>query len=162
MRLILDARTLLIPLDSISRYSLGVIKGLSGLKPNWKLSVIVNPLAVPHLEALPVETIVCSAMRFRRGENRELIPIIESSEANCYLNFSMAGPSPSIPTLLSVHDLMVLNVPGHFGNNLFRNILGRFLFRKRIKRSVEHARAISVLSEAALIDLQNAFPGAET
>lgn len=161
MHLLMDARALQIHVDGISRYSLGVIKALSELEPGWKLSVIVNPEAVPHVEDLDVVPVICSAVRFRPGENRELIPLIESSGADCYLNFSMAGPSSSIPTVLSVHDLMVLNVPGYFGSSLFRNILARFLFRRRIKRSVDHAAAISVLSEATLSDLREVFPGAD-
>ncbi|MCK5115970.1 MAG: glycosyltransferase family 4 protein [Candidatus Aegiribacteria sp.] len=161
MHLLMDARALQIHVDGIGRYSLGVIQALSGLEPGWKLSVIVNPEAAAHVEALPVETVICSAARFRHGENRELIPLIESSGADCYLNFSMAGPAPSIPTLLSVHDLMVLNVPGYFGSSFYRNIVGKFLFGRRIRRSIDHASAISVLSEATLGDLRGAFPGAE-
>ena len=161
MHLLMDARALQIHIDGIGRYSLGVMDALSRLEPDWKLSVIVNPEASAHVNALPVETIVSSALRFRHGENRKLIPLIESSGANCYLNFSMAGPAPSIPTVLSVHDLMVLNMPGYFGSSFFRNILGRLLFGMRIKRSIEHANAISVLSEATLSDLRGAFPGAE-
>ncbi len=157
----MDARALQIQVDGISRYSLGVIEALSRLEPGWKLSVIVNPEAVPHLETLPVKPVISSAARFRHGENRKLVPLIESSGANCYLNFSMTGPVPSIPTVISVHDLMVLNVPGYFGSSLFRNILGRFLFRRRLERSIDHASAISVLSEATLSDLQGAFPGAD-
>ncbi len=162
MRLILDARALRIPHDSISRYSLGVIRALSELKPNWKLSVIVNPEEVPYVQSLPVEPVLCSAARLRKTENSELVPLIESSGADCYLNLSMAGPSPSIPTLLSVHDLMVLNVPGYFGSSFFRNILERLLFGRRIRRSIDHARSISVPSEASLSDLRKTFPGAET
>ncbi|MCK4806230.1 MAG: glycosyltransferase family 4 protein [Candidatus Aegiribacteria sp.] len=161
MHLIMDARALQIHVDGIGRYSLGVMKALSRLEPGWKLSVIVNPEAAPQVDGLPVETVKSSAVRFRRGENRELVPFIESSGADCYLNFSMAGPSPSIPTVLSVHDLMVLNMPGYFGSSFLRNILARFLFRIRIKRSIGHARAISVLSEASLSDLRRVFPGAE-
>lgn len=161
MHLLMDARALQVLVDGIGRYSLGVMEALSRLKPGWKLSVIVNPEAAAHIETLPVETIQSSAVRFRPGENRKLIPLIESSGADCYLNFSMAGPAPSIPTVLSVHDLMVLNVAGYFGSSFFRNILGRFLFGRRIRRSIDHASAISVLSEATLSDLREAFPGAE-
>ncbi len=161
MQLIMDARALQKQVDGIGRYSLGVMEALSRLEPDWTLSVIVNPEAAVHVEALHVETIVSSAARFRHEENRELTPLIESSGADCYLNFSMAGPAPSLPTLISVHDLMVLNVPGYFGSSFFRNIIGKFLFGRRIKRSIDNASAISVLSEATLSDLRRAFPGAE-
>ncbi len=161
MHLLMDARALQKHIDGISRYSLGVINALSGLEPGWKLSAIVNPEAAPHVEGLSVEQVISSTARFHRGENRELVPLIESSGADCYLNFSMAGPLSSIPTILSVHDLMVLNVPGYFGSSFFRNLLARFLFRRRIKRSIDHASAVSVLSEASLCDLRKTFPGAE-
>ncbi|MEN8208614.1 MAG: glycosyltransferase family 1 protein [Candidatus Fermentibacteria bacterium] len=162
MHLLMDARALQLHVDGIGRYSLGVMEALSRLKPGWKLSVIVNPDAAAHVEALSVEAVISSVMRFRHGENRKLLPLIEAKGADCYLNFSMAGPTPSIPTVLSVHDLMVLNVPGYFGNSLFRNILAKFLFRRRMRRSIDHADAISVLSEATLSDLGRAFPGADT
>lgn len=162
MHLMIDARALQIQIDGIGRYSLGVMEALARLEPGWDISVIVNPESVQHVEHLPYETVISSAARFRRGENRELVPLIESSGADCYLNFSMAGPLPSIPTLLSVHDLMVLNVPGYFGNSFFRNLISKFLFGRKIKRSINHARAISVLSDASLSDLRSAYPGAQT
>ena len=161
MHLLMDARALQKHVDGIGRYSIGVMEALSRLEPDWELSVIINPEAASHVEGLPVKPVISSAVRFRHGENRELSPLIESSGADCYLNFSMAGPVPSIPTILTVHDLMVLNVPGYFGSGFIRNILGKFLFGKRISRSIDHASAISVPSEATLSDLRRAFPGAE-
>lgn len=161
MHLLMDARALQKYVDGIGRYCLGVIKALSGLKPDWKLSVIVNPEAIEHIKGLSVNPVESSVARFHMGENRRLVPLIESSGADCYLNFSMAGPIPSVPTLLSVHDLMVLNVPGYFGSSFFRNILARLLFRRKLKISITHANAISVLSGSSLYDLQNSFPGAE-
>jgi glycosyltransferase involved in cell wall biosynthesis len=157
----MDARALQIHIDGIGRYCLGVMESLSSLKPDWKLSVIVNPEVKKHVEGLSVNPVESSVARFHMGENRRLVPLIESSGANCYLNFSMAGPVPSVPTLLSVHDLMVLNVPGYFGSSLFRNFLARLLFRRKLKKSIAHANAISVLSGSSLNDLQNSFPGAE-
>ncbi len=159
MRLILDARALRIPHDGISRYSPGVIKGLSALKPDWKLSVIVNPSAVKHFEKLPVELIESTALRFRAVESSRLVPLIESSGADCYLNFSMALPMSSVPTLLFVNDIMVLNVPGYFGSSVLKNIIARFLFRIKLKKSIAHACSISVPSEATMNDLKDSFPG---
>ena len=48
MHLLMDARALQIHVDGIGRYSLGVMEALSGLEPDWKLSVIVNPEAAEH------------------------------------------------------------------------------------------------------------------
>lgn len=161
MKLILDARTFQIPPDGIGRHSLGVIKALSELKPNWKLSVIVNSEAAPHVESLPVEAIISSAVRFSPGENRELIPLIESSGADCYLNFSMAGPCPAVPSIITVRDLMALNLCGYFGKSMLKNFLSKQVFKSRIKKSVENASAISVPSTATFNDLRSAFAGSE-
>ncbi|MCD4700575.1 MAG: glycosyltransferase family 4 protein [Candidatus Aegiribacteria sp.] len=157
MHLLMDARALQIHVDGISRYSLGVIKALSDLKPNWKLSVIANSEAAPHVESLPVEVIISSAMRFRSGENRELIPLIESSGADCYLNFSMAGPCPAMTAIITVHDLMVLNLCGYFGKSMLRNLLLKQVFKYKIRKSIENASAISVPSTATFNDLRSTF-----
>jgi glycosyltransferase involved in cell wall biosynthesis len=157
----MDARALQTHVDGIGRYCLGVIEALSEIRPSWKLSVIVNPKAVEHVEGMSVNLVESSIARFHMGESRQLVPLIESTGADCYLNFSMTGPMPPVPTILSVHDLMVLNVPGYFGSSFFRNFLARFLFGSRLKKSIAHANAISVLSGATLNELQSSFPGAE-
>ena len=157
MKLTLDARTFGTPHDGISRYSLGVIKALSRLKPDWELSVIVNPAGISHIKDLPVEAVVSRAVRFHHGENRKLVPLIESLEANCYLNLSMAGPCPDIPTVITVHDLMVLDFPGYFGTSMLKNLFAKQLFKNRIKKSVENASAISVPSMATYNDFRSAF-----
>ena len=161
MHVLMDARAVQTYIDGISRYSIGVTKALSGLKPDWKLSVVVNPAAVSHFEQLPVELIISTVGRFSAAESSRLVPLIESSGADCYLNFSMAGPMPSIHTILSVHDLMVLNVPGYFGGNVLKNYLARFLFRIKLKKSITHSNSISVPSRATLKDLKSIFPGSE-
>ena len=159
MHLLMDARALQVLVDGIGRYSLGVMEALSRLKPGWKLSVIVNPEAAAHIETLPVETIQSSAVRFRPGENRKLIPLIESSGADCYLNFSMAGPCPAIPVIITVHDLMVLNFCGYFGKSMLYNFLSKQVFKYRIRKSVENASAISVPSTATFNDFRSTFAG---
>lgn len=158
--IIFDARALQEQVDGIGRYSLGVMGAMLRLKPEWKFSVIACPGGIPHLEKLPLNIIESRVPRFRPGEDRKLSPLIESSGADCYLNFSMAGPLPNVPTVLAVHDLMVLTVPGYFGEGLLRNLLGRILFRRRLRRSVAHAAAIPVLSTASLEELLSVFPGA--
>jgi glycosyltransferase involved in cell wall biosynthesis len=157
----MDARALQTHVDGIGRYCLGVIEAFSKIKPDWKLSVIVNPKAVEHVEGMSVNLVESSIARFHMKESRQLVPLIESTGADCYLNFSMAGPTPSVPTLLSVHDLMVLNMSGYFGSNLLRNFLARLIFRRKLRNSITHADAVSVLSGASLNDLRNSFPGAE-
>jgi glycosyltransferase involved in cell wall biosynthesis len=161
MHLLMDSRALQINIDGIGRYSLGVVEALSRLKRGWRFSVIANPETSVYFKDLNAETVICKTERFRPGENRELLPVIESVEPDCYLNFSMAGPRPQVPTIVSVHDLMVLNVPGYFGSSMLKNLLARSLFRWRLRKSIDHAQAISVLSRSTVSDLCLIFPGAE-
>jgi len=154
----MDARALQIHVDGIGRYSLGVMEALSRLESGWKLSVIANPEAAAHIQALPVEMVVSSAVRFRPGENRELLPLIESSGADCYLNFSMAGPCPDIPTIITVHDLMVLTFPGYFGSSMLKNLFAKLIFKKKMVNSIKSATAISVPTRATLVEFQSVFP----
>lgn len=161
MKLILDARTFGTPPDTLSRYSFGVIKALCRLQPDWKLSVIVNPAGMSHIKDLPVEAVESRTVKFRQAENRELIPLIESSGADCYLNFSMTGPCPSIPSIITVHDLMVLNFYGYFGYSMLRNIAAKHIFRRSIRKSIENASAIFVPTTATLNDLRSTFAGSE-
>lgn len=158
--ILFDARALQEQVDGIGRYSLGVMEAMLRLKPEWNFSVIACPGGTPHLKSLPLEVIESRVPRFRPGEDRKLSPLIESSGADCYLNFSMAGPVPRVPTVLAVHDIMVLTVPGYFGGGLLRNFLARSLFKRRLKRSVVHADAIPVLSTASLEELLSVFPRA--
>jgi len=148
-------------LDGTGRYSLGVMKALSELKPAWKLSVIVNPDAAPHVEDLFVKSVDICAIRFRPGNNRKIVPLIESSGADCYLNFSMACPCPVIPAVITAHDLMAISFFGYFGSSLLINIFERLLFKNRIRKSVKAAAAISVPSKDTLDDLRNSFPYSE-
>jgi glycosyltransferase involved in cell wall biosynthesis len=161
MKLLTDVRALQGRPDGIGRYSLGVLRGLASIRPDWRLQALVHPAAVSLLEGLPVETVSCGAPRFSRSEPRVLVPLVESSGADAYLNFSMAGPCPAIPTMITVHDLMVLNLPRYFGPDPFRNLAARLIFRSRIRRSVSHAASISVPSRTSLAELAATFPGAE-
>ncbi len=158
MHLLMDARALQKHIDGISRYSIGVIAALAKVKPDWKLSVLVNPRAASHLADLNVKTVESTVPRFSFRENRELVPLIESSGADCYLNCSMAGPCPSLPVIISVHDLMVLNLPGYFGSSILKSCFAKLIFRRRISKSVENAAAISVPSEATCAEMLKAYP----
>jgi len=161
LHLLTDARALQANVDGIGRYSLGVLNSLSEIRPDWKLSIIHNRIALNHLRNLPAELYEVAADRFRPREYRQMIPLIESTGADCYLNFSAIGPSPSIPVVLSVHDLIALNVPDYFGGNILRNTVSRILFRRLLTKSIRSADAVSVLSEASLNDLRSCFPGRE-
>lgn len=161
MRLLADARALQGTPDGIGRYSLGILKALAGIRPDWRLMVLAPPSSIDGLAGLPVDPVPCGVPRFRRSEDRILAPLAAACGAEAYLNFSMAGPCLDLPTMITVHDLMVLNLPGYFGPGAFRNLAARWVFRTRIRRSVAHASAISVPSEATLTELACTFPGSE-
>ncbi|MBD3276899.1 MAG: glycosyltransferase [Candidatus Aegiribacteria sp.] len=158
MHVLTDARAVQKYVDGISRYSIGVLKALAALRPEWRITAMADPSALPLLKDLNIEAIESRVPRFKTGENRKLSPVIEEMEPDVYFNFSMAGPTPGVPTMLAVHDLMVLTVPGYFGNFILKNILAKLVFRFQISRSVHHASSIPVLSEASLKDLKDTFP----
>lgn len=141
MRLLFDARALRRQTDGISRYSLGVMKAFSELKPDWRLSAIVNPEAASQVKDLNVEPVETSGF----------------SGADCYLNFSTAGLYPAVPEIITIHDLMALNFPGYFGASMLKNLLAKLIFKSRIKKSIENAAAISVPTKTTLRDLQSMF-----
>ncbi len=159
MKILIDARALQEHVDGISRYSLGVLNALLREKPDWEYSVLVNRNAVAHIDDMNVTCLPTDVRRFSRGEKRHLSEFIDSIGADIYLNLSMAGPCPETPTVITVHDLIVLNQPGYFGNSLIRNILSRMVFRKKLKQSIRHADAVSVPSNATLRTLDETFPG---
>jgi glycosyltransferase involved in cell wall biosynthesis len=161
MMLLADARAVQACPDGIGRYSLGLLRGLAAVRPGWTLKALVHPGAAAGLAGLPVEAVPCDVPRFRRREDREVTALVESSGADAYLNFSMAGPCPELPTMITVHDLMVLNLHSYFGPGVLRNIGSRLFFRRRIRRSVSHASSISVPSATTLTELGTTFPGEE-
>ena len=161
MKLLLDARAARQTADGITRFSLNATRALERLRGQWKLSVLVHPSGCRHFEPLNVELVPCSVPRFVPGENRRLIPLLRKLSPDVYLNYSMAGPTPeNIPTLVTVHDLMVLNVPCYFGNGMIRNAIFRKVFHKAIRRSVQHASAIAVPSAVTAREVRRRFPGA--
>ena len=161
MKLLCDARGLMGDIDGIGRFSTGIIAGLTRERPGWELSVLCGPGGYRHLAGLNVGCLESSAQRFRRTEEREIGPLIDESGADAYLNLSMAGPRPVIPTIITVHDLMVLNLPGYFGESFLRNVFYRRVFRGLLSRSISHASAIAVPSAASLRELASTFPGSE-
>src|SRR6056297_1681135 len=128
MRLALDARGLRAGVDGIGRFSLGVLKGLARQRPDWELQVLVPSESLPHLEGQGVSAVPLDAPRFRPGEERKVRRLLGTLGSDAYLNLSMAGPRPSVPSMITVHDLMVLKLSGYFGPNPLRNLLARSLF----------------------------------
>jgi glycosyltransferase involved in cell wall biosynthesis len=161
MKILIDARALQEHVDGISRYSLGVLNGMLKEEPDWEYSALINRNAVTHLKDINMEYMISDVRCFSRGENKHLNGFIDSIGADIYLNLSMAGPCPETPTVITVHDLIVLNQPGYFGNSLIRNVLSRMVFRKKLKQSILHADAVSVPSNATLSILDEFFPGSE-
>ncbi|MCK4506563.1 MAG: glycosyltransferase family 4 protein [Candidatus Aegiribacteria sp.] len=161
MKILIDARALQEHMDGISRYSLGVLNGMLKEEPDWEYTALINRNAVMHLKDISMEYMISDVRRFSRGENKHLNGFIDSIGADIYLNLSMAGPCPETPTVITVHDLIVLNQPGYFGNSLIRNVLSRMVFRKKLKQSILHADAVSVPSNATLSILDEFFPGSE-
>lgn len=162
MKLLCDARGLTGDIDGIGRFSIGIVTGLSRVRPDWELSVLCGPGGERHLAGLNLGCLESSVKRFGRTEEREIGPLIKESGADAFLNLSMAGPRPAIPTIITVHDLMVLNFPGYFGESFLRNILARRVFRGLLSRSISHASAIAVPSAASLGELASTFPGSES
>ncbi len=159
MKILIDARALQEHVDGISRYSLGLLNALLEEKPDWDYRVLINRNAAGHLEDMDITYLLSDVRRFSPGENKHLKGFIDSIGADIYLNLSMAGPCPETPTVITVHDLMVLNQPGYFGNSLIRNIISRMVFRKKLKQSICHADAVSVPSNVTLRILDETFPG---
>jgi len=158
MFLVADARAVQMNMDGIGRYSVNVLKAMADIKPDWKISVIIGNKGACHLNDIPVDCIVSDVPRFRPGENSKLSPLIDSLGADVYLNFSMAGPTPAIPSIVTVYDLMVLDLPDYFGSNFLRNTLSRYFFKTLITNSLKSASAISVPTAFTEKRLNTVFP----
>ena len=157
MEILADARALVETFDGISRYSLSMLRSIRELRPDWSVSVFIPRDSAFHLVDLEVLRIIEATPRFSIREQILLTPLIETLRPDVYLNFSMAGPCPSVPSVVTVHDLMVLNLPDYFGSTAFRNYLGRALFKLLISRSVRKASLVSVPSEATKRELTKVF-----
>lgn len=160
-RILLDARAAQRTVDGITRFSIEVTGQLGRLNGGWKMAVLVHPSAAGHFETMGVEVIHSTVPRFKPGEDARLSPVIRRYKPDVYVNFSMAGPTPAgIPTVITVHDLMVLSVPCYFGNGIIRNALYRRRFRAIIRRSTSHASAIASPGRATQRDIGRRFPDA--
>lgn len=160
-RILLDARAAQRTVDGITRFSIEVAGHLVRQRRDWKLAVLVHPSAMGHFEPMGIELIRSTVPRFKPGENARLSPFVRGFKPDAYVNFSMAGPTPDgIPTIITVHDLMVLNVPCYFGNGIIRNALYRRRFRAVIGRSASHASAIACPGQTTKREIARRFPDA--
>ncbi len=157
--ILLDARAAQSIADGITRFSQNLSTALGLLRPDWKLSVLVHPSATGRFVLPGLDVIECPVPRFRPGENARMAPVIRGCNPDAFVNFSMAGPTPGgVPTIVTIHDLMVLSVPCYFGNGIIRNALYRNIFRRVIRRSAIHASAIAVPSRVTERDIGRRFP----
>jgi glycosyltransferase involved in cell wall biosynthesis len=157
MLLLADARAVREHLDGIGRFSVSVVQSLTDLRPEWDIRVVAAPQGAHHLADPQVEVLLCEAPRFGIKERYRLPRMVRSLGADAYLNFSMAGPVVPAPSIVTIHDLMVLQLKGYFGDSPFRNILSRSLFGLLVRRSALTARAIAVPSQATKRFLRNAY-----
>lgn len=161
IRILLDARAAQRTVDGITRFSMEVTRQLARLREDWDMAVLVHPSAACHFEPLGVEVIQSTVPRFKPGEDARLTPLFRRLKPDAYVNFSMAGPTPAgVPTIITVHDLMVLCVPCYFGNGIIRNALYRRRFRAIIGRSASHASAIACPGVTTQRDIGRRFPDA--
>lgn len=157
--ILLDARAAQRNADGITRFSLNLTECFARIRSDWRLAVIAHPSAACHFEHLGVEVMGSRVPRFKPGEDRRLSPFIRQRDPDVYLNYSMAGPVPKdVPTIITIHDLMVLSVPCYFGNGILKNALYRRLFRGVIRRSSAHASAIAAPSMATRRDISRRLP----
>ena len=159
MFLVADARAVQKNLDGIGRYAVNALRTLTEIRPDWKISVIIGRDGACHLKEISVDCIISDVPRFRWGENTNLVSLIDSLGADVYLNFSMGGPTPSIPFIVTIHDLMVLELPDYFGSNFLRNSISRRIFKSLITKSLKSASAISVPTEFTAKRLKTVFSG---
>ena len=155
--LLLDARAVQKNVDGISRFALNVTRCIIQKKPEWQISVIMKEDAAFHLKPTNASIIIDNSSRFRKRSNQKLSSRINHISPDAFLNFSMAGPQPSAPTIITVHDLMVLNLPCYFGNSVIRNAFSRLLFRRALLRSISHAKAVAVPTMATKLDMLRKF-----
>jgi glycosyltransferase involved in cell wall biosynthesis len=143
--------------DGISRFALNVSKCIAHERPDWKISALMNGSAAFHLDSKRFSILEDESSRFARGPNNRLASRIEAVCPDVFLNFSMAGPQPDVPTIITVHDLMVLNLPCYFGDSVVRNAFSRMLFTRALSRSIGHANAVAVPTMATKLDVLRKF-----
>lgn len=159
MRILLDARAAQSTADGITRFSLNLASALMEIRSGWEFSALVHPEGAFHFKPLGMTLHTSKVPRFMPGEQRRLGPLIRELNPDVYMNFSMAGPTPEgVRTIITVHDLMVLSVPGYFRGGMLRNALSRLRFRRILLKSTSSAGAIAVPSEATRRDVLRRFP----
>lgn len=160
-RILLDARAAQRAIDGITRFSIEVTGQLRRQRKGWTLAVLVHPSAAGHFERMGVDVVHSTVPRFKPGEDARLSPFVRGYKPDAYVNFSMAGPTPAgVASIITVHDLMVLNVPCYFGNGIIRNALYRRRFQAVIRKSASHASAIACPGMATKRDILRRFPDA--
>ena len=155
--LLIDARAVQKNVDGISRFSLNVTKCIIEKRPDWRISALIGEEGAFHLDGTGVEVLIDDSSRFRAKVNKKLAERINVISPDVFLNFSMAGPQPDAPSMITVHDLMVLNLPCYFGDSILRNALSRYIFRKALTASIEHASAVAVPTMATKLDVMRSF-----
>lgn len=157
LHLVLDSRAVQKNVDGISRFALNVTRSILEKRPDWKVSVIIGNDSSFHMKDSGADLIYDNSSRFRKSANRDLSKRINDLKPDVFLNFSMAGPQPSAPSIVTVHDLMVLNLPCYFGDSVIRNAFSRYLFQGALSRSIEHADAVAVPTMATKLDVLRRF-----
>lgn len=163
MKLFLDARALQPVLDGIGRYSAAVTAGLCRVRPGWEMSMLVSPGSSSnvHIASSRLSVSESPVPRFRPGERRALTALVRAAGPDAVHNFSMAGPSwPGIPGSFTVHDLMVVELPGYFGPGRLRNALSRRWFGMLISRAITRAAAVVTVSHWVGDRIRARFPDA--
>lgn len=157
LRLLLDCRAVQKNVDGISRFALNVSRCIMESRPEWKISALMCEDAAFHMEDSGAEIIKDNSSRFKAGANKALSTRINEIGPDVFLNFSMAGPQPCAPSIVTVHDLMVLNLPCYFGSSVIRNALSRRVFQKALSRSVGHASYVAVPTMTTKLDVIRRF-----
>lgn len=160
IHLLIDARAVQKYVDGISRFSLNVTKCILKKRPNWKITVLIGKDSASLIENTEIEILLDNSSRFSTRASRRLTDRINKISPDVFLNFSMAGPQPDAPSIITVHDLMVLNLPCYFGDSIIRNTFSRYLFRRALKASIGHASAIAVPTMATKLDVMRSFQSA--
>ena len=158
--LLIVARALQKNVDGISRFTLNVTRCIIGKRPDWKITTLVGKDAAFHLENTEAGIILDNSSRFSASANKKLSSRVHDISPDVFLNFSMAGPQPDAPSIITVHDLIVLNLPCYFGDSIIRNAFSRFLFRRALKASIGHASAIAVPTMTTKLDVMRSFQSA--
>lgn len=157
LHLLIDSRAVQKNVDGISRFALNITKCILNSRPDWQLSVLMQESASFHMKETRANIIHDNTSRFTRASNRKLSERINDISPDVFLNFSMAGPQPDSPTIITVHDLMVLNLPCYFGDSVLRNAFSRRLFMRALSRSIGHADAVAVPTMATKLDVLRKF-----